>query len=319
MKSMCLYPILVSDVVEPHRTIQKAFSEFFYPFDTFDWYNRSLNIGLERTKEEFVEFIRQRKPEYTFMQLQNPANMDLETMRKITHHTKVINWTGDARRNPDWYDWFEAIGKEIFLTLFTNGDDVKLMRSRGVRADYLQVAVDHNWYYPGPSNETADIVFSAHNYGKVFENSPLREQVARTLHEAFGDRFKLYGRGWDHIRKTTVSNCKQEADAYRGAKIGISVSNLNMSRYHSDRLLRIMACGALPISHEFPDFKQDFIEGDDIVIFRSMDDLVAKCNHYLSNSVDHSRITKNAMRKVARYYTWDQFCENLNDLIDRYQ
>jgi len=142
--SLFLYPIFVGDVA-PHYTIQKAFEKYF-DCTTYDWVNIAKKKGLHQTQMEFLEWLKQHKPEYCFMQLQNPVNMSVPVVREMAKHTRIINWSGDIRQSKNWYDWFTDIGREIHLTLFSNNTDVDILRERGVRADYLQVGFDSGWY-----------------------------------------------------------------------------------------------------------------------------------------------------------------------------
>lgn len=320
MRSLALYPIYV-DGVKPHFTLQKAFEDEFNPCFTYDWMARKSRLKkLSKVHEEFLAFLKKEQPEYCFMQLQNPMNMTVQMIREMSKYTKIINWTGDIRLEREWYKWFEEIGKLIHLTLFTNEQDAELMRLKGVRADYLQVGYDHNWYYPDPKIEkTQGIVFSAHNYGK-FPLSDYRLSCALALREEFGDQFKLFGGGWDKYGfKTTTSNNKQEADAYRAAKIGISISNFDFERYHSDRLLRIMACGCLPMSHNYKGLEKDYQDGHNIVSFNDETHLVDLCRKYLSDEAERNRITQNALIKAQTSCTWDSRMDELHLLLNKYE
>ena len=118
--------------------------------------------------------------------------------------------------------------------------------------------------------------------------------------------------------KTEFIRNEKESLVYNAAKIGISVSNFNMERYYSDRLLRIMACGTLPMSHEFKGWEKDFRDGENIVIFKDMKDLVDKCNYYLDNNLQRLRIAENAYRNVHENCTWKVRMDELNLLLSRY-
>jgi hypothetical protein len=319
MISMALYPIYIPDVIQPHYTLQRAFEDRFFPCWTYDWLAVSSKKGKKHAQTEFLNFLREKKPEYAFMQLQNPENMTVEMIREMARHTKIIQWSGDIRTTDAWYNWFEAIGKEIHLTLFSNMTDVHIMRHRGVRADYLQVGVDTGWYYPDAREKTGPkIVFSAHNYGS-FELSDYRVQAALALREHFGNDFKLYGGGWqNHGFRATVSNCRQEAEAYRNAEIGISISNFNFKNYHSDRLLRIMACDCLAMSHDYDGHEQDYPNGE-IVTFANIPELVEKCEYYLSHKDEAVKIRQKALSTIAESCTWDARVNQLIDLILKYE
>lgn len=319
MISLALYPIYIPEVVHPHYTLQKAFEKHFFPCYTYDWLQAKNKVGMQQAQLQFLEFLKKEKPEYTFMQLQNPDNMTVEMIREMAKHTKIIQWSGDIRQTDAWYKWFENIGREIHLTLFSNMTDVEIMRARGVKADYLQVGVDTGWYYPGASvTDEYDIVMSAHNYGN-FQLSKYRLEVGMALRAEFKDRFRLFGGGWEkHGFKTVTTNCKEEADAYRSAKIGISVSNFSFKRYHSDRLLRIMACECLPLSHSYEWLDKDYEQDENIAVFHDIPALIERCHFYLDNESERKRVAHNACLKAINHCTWDSRCKELITLIEKY-
>lgn len=319
MTSMALYPIYDNKVVQPHYTIQRAF-EAHFDCITFDWHNRSKKIGLRRTWNEFLGLLRTKKPKYAFMQLQNPINMDVRMIRQMSKYTKIITWCGDVRGEENWYKWHKDIGKEIHLSLFSNNTDVEKMRAQGIRADFLQIGIDHNWYYPdGREKSGPKIVYSAHHYG-IFQLSKHRLECATVLKEEFGDDFKLYGRAWpkEIFGNVTISGCHEEAEAYRSAEIALSVSNMNLKNYHSDRLLRIMACDCLALSHDYQGVEEDWDIGNELVIFTDPKDLVDKCKQYLSDKEEAVRIRQNALKAIDQRCTWDYRMIQLKQLLEKY-
>ena len=318
MNSLILYPINIES--EPNWVIRKSFAKHFHPFSEYDWVNIAAKQGLPKTQSDFIEILKREKPDYCFMQLQNPINMDVPTIREMAKYTKIINWCGDVRQHVEWYDWFKAIGKEIHITLFSNQTDVKIMEGAGVNADYLQVGFDNIWYRKDiPSMNKflyPEIVYCANNYGK-FQLSKYREDVAVTLRDTYGPRFKLYGSGWEHIGFSGTVNNTEETILYNNCKIAISVSNFQFDRYHSDRLLRIMGCGALPLSHRYENFELDFTPGHDIVVFEDLKDLVEKCNYYLGHENERKIIAGNAHYTAHTKHTWDVRCKQLIEILQK--
>lgn len=316
--TMALYPIYMGDV-PPHFSLQKAFEKYFDCF-TYDWVNIAKTKGLPQTQKAFVELLKEKKPEYCFMQLQNPINMSVSVVREMAKYTKICNWSGDVRQTPEWYKWFEDIGKEIHLTLFSNNTDVDIMRERGVRADYLQVGFDDGWYYKKEKKEGyPEIVFCCNDYGS-FQLSAYRVEVVKALQKEFGERFKIFGSGWEKhgIKTHRIANV-EESDMCNNCKIAISVSNFRFKRYYSDRLLRIMGCGAFPLSHDFEEMGKDFTEGYDIVTFKNIDQLIDKCHYYLNHPLERNAIAENAYKTAHSKCKWDNRCEELILLLEKYE
>ena len=315
--SLCLYPINVESA--PNWVMRKAFERHFAPFFHYDWFNLAKTKGLKAVHEEFIQFLKVNRPEYTFMQLQSEAAMDVETIKRMAKFTKIINWTGDVKNESGWYKWLVEIGKHIHLTLFTNETDVKILREHGCRADYLQVGFDDIWYNKKQPTATGpEIVFCANEYGN-FPLSNLRVHAALELKKVFGDRFAVYGNGWQKygINTRPVKNV-EEAQLYNNAKIAISISNLNLERYHSDRLLRIMACGCMPLSHYYKGWDKDFKQHVNIVAGEDVFVLISQCKHYLDNHEQRQIIADNAYINAHSNHTWDVRCKQLIQLLKTY-
>lgn len=343
---MALYPIFMPDV-KPYYTLQKAFEEGFDCF-TYDWVNiladkmrptvvrrpvrrslrKQLVVTTTKTREEylnevkaeFIGILKETRPDYCFMQVQNEANMDVETVREMSKYTKIINWSGDIRRHKEWYDWFIAIGKEIHLSTFSNTTDVDILRKAGCRADYLQVGYDHKRYFPKKKTyQFPPIVFCGNEYGD-FDLSPYRIEAVKAMKDHFGEYFGVYGGGWErHGIKTRPIGPDEEAQAYSDATIGISISNFQMDRYHSDRLLRIMGCGSVPMSHDYRDLELDYVPDHDIVVFNNIPELIVKCEYLLANPDVATQIGNNAANTATSKCTWSHRVEELKQLLMKYE
>lgn len=318
--SLILYPINIESA--PNFVMRQAFARHFSPFEEYDWHNLAQTTSLEIVQQRFLEILKAKRPDYCFMQLQNENNMSVSMIREMAKYTKIINWSGDIRTTQAWYDWFLAIGKEIHLTLFSNETDPAILRRWGVKADYLQVGFDTIWYNRQPNKLVGgwpEIVYCANDYGN-FQLSRYRADVVLALTSQFGPRFKVFGAGWDKHQVYTHSiNNVQEAQAYNNCKIAISVSNFSFERYYSDRLLRIMGCGAFPLTHHFSGIEKDFKSGYDIEVFNNIDELVSKCHYYLLKGDERQAIADNAYNTAHTQCTWEVRMKELIQALRKYE
>lgn len=271
-------------------------------------------------QREFIEILKAHRPDYCFMQLQNPAKMDVLTVREMAKYTKIIHWSGDVRSSTDWYNWMASIGLETYLTLLSNETDVEKMRDLGVRAAYLQVGFDNIRYQRrGVIKGWPDIVFVANNYD-TFDLSRYRAETVLAMYEAFPKQFRVFGRNWNRLGiQTQALDNSLEAECYNSCKIALSVSSFYYKRYYSDRLLRIMGCGCCAVSHSFPELGKDFTPGYDIVTFANNEDLVEKCNYYLDNDDERQKIGTNALLTAHTKCTWEVRCRELIELLNLYE
>lgn len=322
-KKIYLYTIDVES--PPNWVVKNAFSKTFELVGHLDWVNKSKEIGLTETHKMFIQEIKDKKPEYCFLQIQNKSNMPLSVFREASKYSKLIHWTGDVRGDDEWLNWFIEVGEHCFLTLFTNDFHPKILRDKGLNSDYLQIGFDNIWYNKHENisiTETPpDIVFLCNEYG-YFPESDYRVNAVRSLINHFGDRFKLFGFGWDkHGIKSEYVRNDVEYSYYNLSKIAISISNFNLSRYYSDRLLRILGCGgALALSHRFKDSDKEFNEDKEISIFDNIDELIYKCEYYLNpeNETERKKIVDNAYDKAHSFCSWHYRTLELQKLIEKY-
>lgn len=313
-KSIILY--IISTETAPNFVIRNAFREHFEPCYEFDWVNAAWQVGLHNMHLQFIEKLKIHRPDYCFMQLQDPSKMDVGTIREMAKYTKIINWTGDVRNTNLWYEWMAAIGREIHLTLFSNESDAEKLTAMGVRAGYLQIGFDNIYYQTRTRiNGWPDIVFVANDYD-IFDLSAYRRELVLAMYKAFPGRFRVFGEGWHRwgIATEKIGNTL-EAECYNSCKIALSVSAFNYQRYHSDRLLRIMGCGCFPLSHAYPGLEKDYTPGFDIETFSNFEDLFEKCEYYLQNDEERTRIGTNAFVTAHTKCTWNVRCKELKKLL----
>jgi spore maturation protein CgeB len=313
-KSIILY--IIGTETAPNFVILNAFRDHFEPCYEFDWVSIANQVGLHAMHRQFIDQLKAYRPDYCFMQLQDPSKMDVETIREMAKYTKIIHWTGDVRNSEIWYNWMADIGREVHLTLFSNETDAERLTAMNVRAGYLQVGFDNIYYQRRPRiNGWPDIVFVANDYD-MFQLSTYRKDIVLMMYRAFPGQFRVFGDGWHKwgINTQPVGNLL-EAECYNNCKIALSVSSFNYERYHSDRLLRIMGCGCFPLSHAYPGLEKDYTPGHDIESFSDYEELIEKCKYYLQNNEERIRIGTNAFVTAHTKCTWYQRCKELKKLL----
>lgn len=257
-------------------------------------------------------------PNIVFMHIQSGDVVDIETVKIMAQRSIVINFTGDVRHPlPSHY---LEIGKHIHSTLFTNTTDVDICLSNGINADYLQVGFDSEHFNPlgNTDSKYPEIIFLGSNYGTTpFPLTQLRCDMVMRLKSEFGSRFGVYGGGWSGLENGNITSYEEEGKAYRSCKIAINLSHFAYKRYSSDRMYRILGSGAFCLSHNYPEIELDFKNGEDLVVWNDIEDLVLKIKKYLSKDNERGRIALNGCFKARTQFTWHHFAENLKLITDK--
>ena len=282
----------------PNFPIENAFrnNESIDEYKKVDWVSIKNNLGLVGFQSELINIVKIYKPTIIFMQIQREGIISPEMGKIMSENAFVINWTGDVRSDISWYI---KLGKEIDLTLFTNETDVEKCIKEGVNSAYLQVSCDTQMYNTSkPKKYYGDIVFLANEYTNSrleFPLSKFRKNAAFALKEEFGNKFQVYGNGWDKygIYNKTLSPT-EEVQAYRAAKIALNISHFNYKKYSSDRLFRIMFSGAFVLSHNYLDIEKEFIPNKHLGVFanNNIHSLIDSCKFWLANDSRRNAIAE---------------------------
>lgn len=244
------------------------------------------------------------QPDITFMQLQSDGLVKPETLQMISG--KKFNWTGDVRTPiPQWY---KTLAPYFDYTLFSNGNDVEEFKRLGLRAEFLNIGFEEKDYNLEGERIPCGVVFMGNNYVNQFPLSRFRADMIRTI-----PQIEVFGANWGKGENLN-SNPQREAAIYRGCEIAINLSHFDYDRYSSDRMLRIMACGAFCLSHHYQGIEKDFEIGVDLDTWRTIDELKQKIAFYLKpeNRELRNTIAANGCEKVWQQHKWG---DRVNDLL----
>lgn len=304
----------------PHFSMSKGLQEVFDIVDTIWWQKYSY----VQVNEKILAAVELHRPDAVFMQIQRQGVINPETVKVITslYDIPVFNWTGDVREDIEWY---KELGRSGAVTLFTNMTDVLKMNHsipKGLPAEYFQIGYDDKYYFPVETEKWNNIVFCGNYYPHLhFPLTQMRIEAVQALKQAFDSKFNLYGSAeWKKLilHPECVADNAGEAELYNRCAIAVSISHFDYSRYYSDRLLRELACGAFVLSHRFTDCELEFKDGEHLVYFDDVEDLVNKCSFYMDHPEIRSRIGKNAASYVKERYTWSARAKELETIISKY-
>lgn len=261
---------------------------------------------------------RKQLPNLVFMQLQAPNILSEDTINLLKRTgATVVQWTGDARQ-PTPNHYFE-VGKKIDLSFFGNTEDVEAMQKAGVKADFLNISVDHTIYQP--KNKSPKVVFMGNNYNGMFPLSEFRLAMCRFLKKEYGNDFQVYGSGYPNDLKAIDLMYKQEkeAEAYRNCKIAINCSHFDLGKYTSDRLFRILFSGAFCLTKEFPQMDEYLKEGKIFDSFTNFTELKEKIDYYLANEEERAEIAQKGHNYAIEHEKWSDRMKEMLKLIDKWK
>lgn len=289
----------------PINGLQKAFIENSSEYD-------EVSSGLIDFNRKLIEKAEAMKPDIVFMQIQCEGVVHKSTVRILRNlGAYVVNWNGDVRDHCP--PWMVFLGGDFSNTMFTNMRDVNYMRSQGFKSDWLEIGYDPEIYQPaGPVNQTYPIVFFGNNAHR-FPMSQFRIQMCNFLKSKFYGNFGVYGLHAGADGNFNHSQ-REEAAAYRFAKIAINCSHYEIEKYSSDRMLRILGTGKpICLAKWYPGIDEVFTDGVHLRTWKTLDELEALIHYYQhpDNELERLRIVESGMKYVQEKFTFDNFVKNL--------
>ena len=295
-------------VAYPGQLIQKAFISVGAQTHYFDVTQPNFQQKLQYQLEL-------NRPHLVFLQLQG-VSISLPILHKLKRAGAIIlNWTGDARVPlPQWY---LDMAPHVTTTLFSNDVDTHTVRVHGFRSDFLNIGYDPHIYTPFGRRllKSYDVVFMGNNYQTTFELSTFRKDMVNRLYGTFGDHFGLFGQGWERSAGECGTNPRKEAMIYRSSKMAISLSHYDLQRYFSDRMFRLMGCGTLCLVKSYPGLEIDFTDGENVVVWKTLDELCEKIRYYLDHPQERLRIARKGAELVESRHTWYARMNNVHECI----
>lgn len=291
---------------------------------------------LPRFRAELIQACEDFKPTIVFLQTQKPGVLREEDMKAIsdilcrnhwragagTRKPVVVWWSGDVGSTNGaafLHHWMPKLLPYIDLCLYTSGGSIETLRSLGHKnVGYLQIGVSDSFFHardraPSPR---FPITFFANKYQRdmliylgAAPDDTLRVRCMKEIGTGVPGGF--WSKGLDPA--TT-------AEHYRNSAMGLSISATSkFAWYSSDRLIRIMACGAAPVVIRFPEMESwGLWHGRNAIIIEPTtdpEDIWRQCREWLKRPTELAEIGRRAAEEHLKHHTWQARLEELAHLL----
>lgn len=298
----------LNDADNVQQGMYDAWNQVGVNLQIFDFHRQWLNTkNSTQIQADFIRKAQEFQPHLIHMQLQFTGLIQVETLAKVRHvcpNVIITNWSGDIRTEAI-HD-FVSLTHTIDYALISSTGQLDLYKRAGcANVKYWQVGFDPKFSYPVWNTEFKyDASFTGNCYPySHFPDAKLRVDAVIQLRSYFGSRFGLFGAGYD--ANTQQCSPKQINQIYNDSICPISISNFNnVSHYFSDRLLACLGSGRPVISWHFPGIESYFIEGSEILVARSTQDIIDAVNFCKANPEKANAIGKNGYRRVLKEHTF---------------
>lgn len=143
-----------------------------------------------------------------------------------------------------------------------------------------------------------------------------RKTAVRALAKQFD--FKLYSASntqqYPEIRNMGKLPFARKAPlVYHCSKINVYITPRSIRKGIPIRVLEIMACGGFVLTNYQEDLAKEFENGKEVVMYRSLEELLELTEYYLTHEEERIAIAKRGTEKVLREYN---FAEKLRKIFD---
>jgi spore maturation protein CgeB len=255
-----------------------------------------------------------------------PETIDRVREREI----KTILWTNDAPR------YFQPIQNAAphYDYVFTQGSEAyEILEKRGVKNLYwLPYACDPDYHKPRKLTEKER---EAYGYDVAFVGSihphiyPFRVKMLEAIASA---EFNLgvWGPGAGSIPSSSplTPYLKDEMTSHDTWTKIYTASKINICMHYKDpegiipcyqaspRVYEVMACGGFLLVDNQPDVLRTFRDGEHLVVYNSINDLIEKLFYYLKNPEKRMEIARKGREEVLKKHTFSHRIKKIMEVIN---
>ena len=92
---------------------------------------------------------------------------------------------------------------------------------------------------------------------------------------------------------------------FRNSKINLNITLRSITSGIPLRALDIMGAGGFLLSNYQPELAEYFVDGEDMVLFDSVQDMCRKLNYYLKHEEERKKIARNGYEKIKKKFSYD--------------
>lgn len=92
---------------------------------------------------------------------------------------------------------------------------------------------------------------------------------------------------------------------FNQSKINLNLTAKSIRSGLSLRVFDVLGCEGFLITNYQAELPEHFVIGEDLEAYTSLDDLMAKCEYYLTHHEERREIAHNGFEKVRQYHTYD--------------
>lgn len=170
-------------------------------------------------------------------------------------------------------------------------------------------------YVPNAVPKVHDVSFIGQKHGQKSDGTFVRADVIDAIMNA-GIKIDLFGSYWDGYPNWGgyITDFNKVLDVFNGSKICLNLSNpwhVGTMPQIKGRHFEIPQIGGFQICTPADDLTSYFVDGQEIVIATSLEDLIDKLKYYLVHDNEREQIAYAGRRRMLRDHQWANRFEHI--------
>lgn len=159
-------------------------------------------------------------------------------------------------------------------------------------------------------------------FGLLFYPRKLAELERVTVLNTLGNHFDV------HLYTNSPSDYLQNVQVHHGvnyytdmnkifylSKINLNITLPSIETGIPQRVLDIMGCGGFVLTNYQPEIEELFEIGKEIEVFHTIDELIEKCNYYLTHEKERLTIAINGYKKIRTSFSYSQKLQKMISIM----
>ena len=308
MKPKLLYVGMEYDYGDKARGLSFEHRNFYYSsksycekqnwdFVHYDFMERGLALGLDLMTQELYELAKKEKPTYLFAVL---FDFHRDPRHEVFKHisslgTITIHWFCDDHWRFEKYSSVVAPHFDFLCTTANSALPKYEKLGMSPKVIKTQWACNHELYIPYDIEKDVDISFVGQPHGN-------RVEVLSKLLKG-GLKLEVFGFGWENRPRIPFH---QMVRLFSRSKINLNLSNSStlIGQQIKGRNFEIPGTRSFQLTSGAENLTEYYKDGKEIVIFRSVEELVEKAKYYLKNEDERNTIAINGYKRTTEEHTW---------------
>ncbi len=294
-----------------HDVLEFSYPNMLLQFSPFQSRKLALKLARKRTDQALAQLTRHYQPDIIILMVYKLLDhQTVEMLRAEAPHAVFLFRYSDALHCHD--EQVMPIGRlcDWFIPSGAGEDLIKYQQAGLKRIAFLPNPCDPDTEHPAPvdSQWQSNLLFVGKLSHHLIGQDTMRPELIHQLVEKHNMTV------WGCLSRPGLVG-KEYFDAIRGAKMALSINAFNtISKYHSDRLTHLLACGAFTLARHVPNTECLFRDQEHLCYFHTIEQCLELAERFSKDESARKTIARAGMEHCHREFNGRRLAQYLIEL-----